>query len=155
MLHFSNHLKSGSIMSHNEWILVVFVPYMSVCSVNRNFPSQMNCPDFDYNSWTHMKVNLSWSLVTSKHASCIFMCVHSLSWHALTAMPVFILLQLTPSCLSQLCLYSSNPVVVSSGAAQHSWPNPPPHEEVARVARYVVHISGKNLSLHPHLGGWW
>ncbi|KAK3884089.1 hypothetical protein Pcinc_011625 [Petrolisthes cinctipes] len=32
-------------------------------------------------------------------------------------------------------------VQVASGELQTSWPPPPPHTEVARVARYVVHIS--------------
>lgn len=32
-------------------------------------------------------------------------------------------------------------VQVASGAKETSWPNPPPHDQVAEVARYLVHIS--------------
>lgn len=41
----------------------------------------------------------------------------------------------------QLFMSSSNVVTVSSGQLTHTWPEPPPHDQVARVARYVVHIS--------------
>uniref|UniRef100_A0A0P4WDJ7 CREG-like beta-barrel domain-containing protein n=1 Tax=Scylla olivacea TaxID=85551 RepID=A0A0P4WDJ7_SCYOL len=41
----------------------------------------------------------------------------------------------------QLYMSSSKVVTVSSGRLTHRWPEPPPHDQVARVARYVVHIS--------------
>ncbi|XP_050707953.1 protein CREG1-like [Eriocheir sinensis] len=69
-----------------------------------------------------------------------------------------LLITLISGTVFQLCLYSSNPVVVSSGAARHTWPAPPPHEEVARVARYVVHISDwasiSTISTAPPIKGY-
>ncbi|XP_045118748.1 protein CREG1-like isoform X1 [Portunus trituberculatus] len=41
----------------------------------------------------------------------------------------------------QLYMSSSQVVTVSSGRLTHWWPEPPPHNQVARVARYVVHTS--------------
>ncbi|XP_045118753.1 protein CREG1-like isoform X2 [Portunus trituberculatus] len=41
----------------------------------------------------------------------------------------------------QLYMSSSQVVTVSSGRLTHWWPEPPPHDQVAKVARYVVHIS--------------
>ncbi|XP_068220483.1 protein CREG1 [Palaemon carinicauda] len=32
-------------------------------------------------------------------------------------------------------------VYVASGASKTYWPDPPPHDQVAKVARYIVHIS--------------
>lgn len=43
---------------------------------------------------------------------------------------------------------SRESVQVASGKLQTSWPTPPPHTEVARVARYVVHISGMTVFIH-------
>lgn len=43
---------------------------------------------------------------------------------------------------------SRESVQVASGKLQTSWPTPPPHTEVARVARYVVHISGMTIFIH-------
>lgn len=34
-------------------------------------------------------------------------------------------------------------VVVASGSVRTTWPDPPPHDQVAKVARYIVHTSGK------------
>ncbi|XP_042883228.1 protein CREG1-like [Penaeus japonicus] len=32
-------------------------------------------------------------------------------------------------------------VIVASGAVRTTWPDPPPHDQVAKVARYIVHTS--------------
>lgn len=38
--------------------------------------------------------------------------------------------------------FLQDPVEVDTGAVKMVWPEPPPHDQVAKVARYVVHITG-------------
>ncbi|KAG0714749.1 Protein CREG1 [Chionoecetes opilio] len=53
---------------------------------------------------------------------------------------IALVLILMSGSLFQLYLHH-NRVTSSSGAQIHTWPGPPPYDQVARVARYVVHIS--------------
>lgn len=50
---------------------------------------------------------------------------------------------------------SNQTVQVTTGELVSEWPTPPPHDQVARVARYVVHISDwasvATISTHPSI----